>query len=274
MDKIEVEFSCKILQRMSFSKTGHDSVQHTEGVAVVVDTQNQRLVKEAELLIGRLGETEPKSRYTVYFGKEGVELRRSSHIHQKGFRVNFSTIDRRTGSGNLSKKQPIAKAMGEHKTIIDATAGFGKDAALLALIGYSVTAIERSPIISTMLRDGLFRAQQDDDLQRSLADKLELVESNSIETLKFIKTAEVVYIDPMFPQKKKKSALPPGHIQALHSIVGHENQRETKELFKAALVAAGERVVIKRPKHLQYISNNPIAIHEGKLVRYEVYQAD
>ncbi len=258
---------------MSFSETGQGSVQHAEGVAVVVETQDDRLVKEAQLLIGRLGETEPKSRYTVYFGDAGVELRKSSHAHQKGFRVDFSTIDRRVGSGNLSKKQPLAKAIGEYTTIIDATAGFGKDAALLALMGYSVVAIERSPILSTMLRDGLFRAQQDVGFQTALADRLELVESNSTNSFQLIRSVEVIYIDPMFPPKKKKSALPPGHIQALHSIVGYENEQETADLFDAALLAASERVVIKRPKHVPHMGSNPVAIHEGKLVRYEVYRA-
>ena len=85
----------------------------------------------------------------------GIELKTPEHIKHNGQRVDFSKIDRRVGAGNLSKKQPLPKAIGEHSTVIDATAGFGLDAARLAMMGYHVKAIEQSPIISAMLRDGL-----------------------------------------------------------------------------------------------------------------------
>ena len=257
---------------MSFSKIRQDSVQHPEVVEVVIETQDDRLVKEYAQLLQRVGEKNGESKYTIYFGARGVELRLSSLAQKRGILVDFSKIDRRTGAGNLSKKQPLPKAIGNHSYIIDATAGFGKDAMLLALMGYNVTAIEQSPIISVMLRDGLYRAQQNSELNNAIGGRLTLVESNSVQYFSNINNAEVIYIDPMFPPKKKKSALPPGRIQALQSIVGHETTTETAKIFEAALQTATQRVVIKRPIHSPTIKKNPIAIHEGKTIRYEVYR--
>lgn len=259
---------------MSFSETRQSSVQHQGGVAVVVDTQEKRLINESKRLSSLLGKPGQKPPYTLYFGSGGIELRVSTTLKHTGQRVDFSTIDRRVGSGNLSKKQPLPKAIGEHNTIVDATAGFGMDAVRLSLMGYHVVAIERSPIISAMLRDGLYRAQQDEQFSEAIGDRLTLVESDSEQYLTRLSDIQVVYIDPMFPPKKKKSALPPGRIQALQSIVGFEDPNQTTRLFEAAMETATRRVVVKRPTHAPQFSTKPIAVHAGKLVRYEVYRPE
>jgi 16S rRNA (guanine1516-N2)-methyltransferase len=46
-------------------------------------------------------------------------------------------------------------------TIIDATAGFGKDSLLLASLGCHITLLERSPLVAAMLADGWQRAAQE-----------------------------------------------------------------------------------------------------------------
>jgi 16S rRNA (guanine1516-N2)-methyltransferase len=243
------------------------------GVEVIVETQDARLLAESNRMLALFENSATNHEYILYFGDRGVELRHASQPTHGGRRVDFTKIDRRVGSGNLSKKQPLPKSIGEHKKVIDATAGFGIDAATLALMGYSVIAIEQSPIISTMIRDGLWRAEQDLGLQEALGGRLQIVEGNSIQNLQSYSDVDVVYLDPMFPPKRKKSALPPGHIQALQSIVGFDNPEDTEKLFDVALQTATERVVVKRPNHTSNMSNNPVVIHTGKLVRYEVYRA-
>jgi 16S rRNA (guanine1516-N2)-methyltransferase len=257
---------------MSFSISRHDSVPYPTGVLVIVETQEERLLQESVRLQDILRDVGDEPQYILYFGDRGIELKTPNHIRHNGQRVDFSTIDFRVGAGNLSKKQPLPKAIGDHRWVIDATAGFGMDAARLAMMGYSVTAIEQSPILSAMLRDGLWRANQDSVLADALGGRLSLVESNSVQYFECADQAEVIYIDPMFPPKRKKSALPPGHIQALQSLVGAEEQEQTKTLFDAALGAAKHRVVVKRPSHAPQLGDSPVASHGGKLVRYEVYK--
>ena len=258
---------------MTFSKTRRDSEPYPVGVEVIVETQDARLLEESSRLCTLFEESVINSEYLLYFGEDGIELRQTSQRGHKGQRVDFTNIDRRVGAGNLSRKQPLPKAIGEHKTVLDATAGFGTDAAMLALMGYHVIAVEQSPIISAMIRDGIWRAEQDVGLRDDLGGRLQFVEGNSLQTLPTIQNIEVVYIDPMFPPKRKKSALPPGHIQALQSIVGYDNPEDTMDLFNTALQTATERVVVKRPTHGPNMSSHPVAIHKGKLVRYEVYRA-
>lgn len=60
--------------------------------------------------------------------------------------------------------QDLPKAMGlragKTPTVIDATAGLGRDAFLLASLGADVTLIERSPKMHALLEDAMARATQ------------------------------------------------------------------------------------------------------------------
>ena len=199
-----------------------------------------------------------------------TELRRPNTKVGNGYFVDFSKVDRRRGAGNLSKKQPLPKSMGlTNQTVIDATAGFCGDAILLALMGFQVIAIERSPIVSILLRDGMRRAKEDIELWGAIGNNLHILEGDAKQLLQVHQDIDVIYIDPMFPKKKKKSPLPPGHIQLLSQITGDDLDADS--LFCAARNAHAKRVVVKRPNYAKQMGNNPVAIHKGKQVRYEVY---
>lgn len=258
---------------MSISHKEQDSVYHIPPVAVVVATEDVRLVQEAEQLIKKLGDPPADPELLIHFGPSGVDIRSANTKNKKGYWVDFATIDRRTGAGNLSRKQVFPKSIGPSSTtVIDATAGFGADAAMLALIGYTVIAIERSPILSVLLRDGLSRAKKNKELRTALDGRLVLIEGNSLVSLQTTPRVDVVYLDPMFPPKRKKSALPQGSIQTLQSIVGYDPPDKTNTLFEQAMQTATKRVVVKRPNYAPFFSDNPVAVHKGKLVRYEVYK--
>ena len=214
----------------------------------------------------------PKNGLVLSFLDSHTELRRSGAKIGNGYFVDFSKVDRRQGAGNLSKKQPLPKAIGStNHTIIDATAGFCGDAILLALMGFEVIAIERSPIVSILLRDGMRRAKEDVELVDAIGNNLQIVEGDAKQLLQTTKKVDVVYVDPMFPEKKKKSPLPPGRIQILSQIVGSDSDADI--LFHEARKTNAKRVVVKRPNHAPPIGEDPVAVHKGKQVRYEVYGA-
>src|SRR5690606_10328681 len=60
--------------------------------------------------------------------------------------------------------QMISRAVGLRNkpflTVVDVTAGLGKDAFILATLGCDVVMVERNPIMGALLRDGLTRAQE------------------------------------------------------------------------------------------------------------------
>ena len=80
--------------------------------------------------------------------------------------------------------QLIARAVGiksgYRPTVIDATAGLGRDAFVLACLGCQVTMLERSPVLGVMLKDGLMRAQQHADFAQI---QLQLVIGDAIDYL-------------------------------------------------------------------------------------------
>ncbi len=247
------------------------SVPHNVNVEVVLDSHEERLVVVAETIQRSLGEQSGAPTHRLYIGKTGIEI--TSIENNNSHKINFSAIDRRIGGGNLSRKQVFARAIGStDHGVVDATAGFGADAARLALMGYRVTAIEKVPIVAAMIQDALIRAKQDTQLSKAIGDRLQCIEADAARWLVENKGAGVVYLDPMFPPKRKKSALPPGHIQLLQSLVGDTSSDATEQLFNAALQSATHRVVVKRPNHAPQMGTRPVAVHEGKLVRYEVYR--
>lgn len=243
-------------------------------ITIDVQTNDETRLEEAEKMKS-LGFTEASSgdNLVLSFLDSHTELRRPNAKTGNGYQVNFSAIDRRLGAGNLSKKQPLPKSMGSsNHTVIDATAGFCGDAMLLALMGFRVTAIERSSIVSVLLRDGMRRAKEDTRLWCAIDCRLTIIEGDSVELLQGFSGADVVYMDPMFPHKKKTSPLPPGHMQLLSAIVGGDE--DAQGMFEAAGLLRPQRIVVKRPNHAPHMRENPVAVHKGKQVRYEVYAAN
>jgi 16S rRNA (guanine1516-N2)-methyltransferase len=202
---------------------------------------------------------------------EGVELRELSDRPGSGVRVDFRSIDLRTGTGNLSRRQPLARAVGRRNTtVLDATAGLGHDAALLALMGFEVTAVERSPVVAALLRDGAERALAEAQLGPALGNRLRVLAGDARAVLPTLsRTPEVVYIDPMFPPKRKRGALAKKSVRLLRDLVGDDP--DAGDLLEVAMQHAGNRVVVKRPAYADPIGGRP-AHHIGtKLVRYDVY---
>jgi len=186
-----------------------------------------------------------------------------------GMPLSFREIDRRTGTGNLSHKQPIGRAIGSRaETIIDATAGFGHDAALLACMGWQVTAVERDPFLAAMVQLSLTDAKGCEDLWDLIGFRMSVVCGDSKEYLQ-THTADVVYLDPMFAGRSKRSALPKKAAQVLQTLASPSDDAA----LLAAASHAANRVVVKRPSGSPPIDGgaDPDLCFGGRLIRYDVY---
>lgn len=155
------------------------------------------------------------------------------------------------------KGQPLVRAMGQlddknnpTPTVIDATAGMGGDSYVLASLGFQVRMIERSSVVSALLEDALERAFNgfetvDQEILQSIQN-LSVIHADSTQYLLTNKLdVDVIYMDPMYPEKKKKAAAKK-EMQALQQLVGPDTDSEN--LLAAALQTAKFRVVVKRPK--------------------------
>jgi 16S rRNA (guanine1516-N2)-methyltransferase len=172
-----------------------------------------------------------------------------------------------------ARAMPIVKAVGDARTVVDATAGFLGDAFLLAVAGYEVTAIERSALVSLLAKDGLERAERDPRLAELLGGRLKVVQADAREWLRAragtAEAPDAVVIDPMFPPKKKKSALPRKEMVALREAVGAD--LDAAELLAAARACARKRVVLKRGDDAPELARPDWSI-EGTTVRFDVWR--
>lgn len=168
---------------------------------------------------------------------------------------------------SASKKQPLGRAIGRRtRTVVDATAGWGEDARRLCAMGYGVTVVERSPVMAALLRNAAGRAA------RSLRAVVppEVVEGDAIVYLAENPGAwDCVYLDPMFPPKRRPSTLPRRPLRLLRELVGDDP--DTERLYDSAMCAAVKRVVVKRPDHGAPVFGSPSETVKGKLVCYDVY---
>lgn len=151
--------------------------------------------------------------------------------------------------------------------VIDATAGLGRDAALLAMAGARVTLVETEPVLHSLLADGLARAEA------SLASRMTLVFADSRSWLReHPGGADVVYLDPMFPERRKRAAVKKAQrwLQALAPVWSVQGETE---MLEAACAAARKRVVVKRPVKAPFLAGEkPHHQISGKTVRFDVYE--
>lgn len=153
-------------------------------------------------------------------------------------------------------------------TVVDATAGLGEDALLLAAAGFTVTMFERDSVIAALLRDALDRAADKPQL-KDIVERMTLVEGDSVSGLGALGfSPDVVFLDPMFPERTKSAAVKK-KFQLLHHL---ELPCEDEEgLLDAALAVQPRKVVIKRPAKGPWLAGvKPSHSLAGKAVRYDV----
>ena len=158
---------------------------------------------------------------------------------------------------------------GQSPKIIDATAGLGRDAFLLASLGSQVTLIERSDIIHELLAAGMEAARQAGGQYKDIIERMTLIHGDSIELLPRMH-ADVVLVDPMHPPRKK-SALVKAEMRAIRDIVGFD--KDQRILVETALAMTAKRVVLKWPAQAAPLAGLRPASHQiiGKSIRYDVF---
>lgn len=169
------------------------------------------------------------------------------------------------------KNGALAQALGRKtKTVVDATTGWGQDSLHIFRMGYQLRCIERSPIMVELLSDGFTRLSEVDWVRNLNIQVPQLISGNAIEKLASLKEKpECVYIDPMFPPKRKKSALPKKSMTILRDLLGDDDDRD--KLFSMAFQIATRKVVVKSPDYAEPIAGKPSESFSGKLLRYDVY---
>lgn len=171
------------------------------------------------------------------------------------------------------QKQLLAKAIGcknyKKTSILDLTAGLGKDGFIFAQLGLTTTLVERSPIISALLQDGLNRAL---NFKKFSTNNIQLIHTEAKTYLNQMDTKnlpDIIYLDPMYPSSKK-SALVKKEMRFLRQIVGDDN--DAQELLPLALKYARNRVIVKRARLAPFLSKlKPQHSIFGSKMRFDIY---
>lgn len=173
--------------------------------------------------------------------------------------------------GGRGQALPKAVGMKKGKTpnIVDATAGLGRDAFLLASLGANVTLIERSVHIHSLLEAAMDKAHSNSKEIAQIIARMTLLHGDAIELLPAL-CPEVILVDPMHPARNN-SALVKQELRQIRDIVGSDE--DAPELMRVALGCARNRVVLKWPQRALPIKNIPSPSHQivGKTTRYDVF---
>ena len=208
---------------------------------------------------------------------ERLELRERGVKNSKPIYVDFLAPNLnyriKHGGGN---KQLLAKAIGIKggikPTVLDATAGLGVDAFVLASLGCEVVMLERSPIIGALLQDGLDRFKKNSQYKNIKLDLHVLQAHDYLDKIFHakIKKPDIIYLDPMYPERKKR-ALGKKSMRILHELVGKDE--DAAEVLTLALQCAKKRVVVKRPSYAENLGllKPDLVFSLGKSCRYDVY---
>lgn len=220
--------------------------------------------------------------YFLRFESGGLTLHRNHGASGATLRADFydDTLQRRSAD-NL-RQQNLCKAVGlkakRSLSVLDAMAGLGKDAWLLASAGARVDMLERNPVVFALLRDACERELRYANARelRSGAGREAPIARMQWRLDEFPACADtlpefdVVYLDPMFPPTQKQ-AKAKKDMQLLQELLP-AGDSDDEAILAAARRLARNRVVVKRAKLSPYLAGQqPDTQFKGSSNRYDVY---
>lgn len=201
--------------------------------------------------------------------------------------VDFSDpamLYRRKGGQNELLGRAVGVKAHRQPQVFDATAGLGRDAFVLADLGCTVTLSERSPVLAWLLESAVSAALISQHQQvREAATRMRVTQGDSCEimmadaephgsakrdTASDSVHPQVIYLDPMFPEKKSAAAKKDlALLQRLHADIDDTGE----QLLSWALAQPVSRIVVKRPVKAPFLGQvKPSHSIAGKAVRFDV----
>lgn len=231
-------------------------------VSLSVGYEDNALIAQAEALATQLNlplDNQAFPRLSVTPDKLVLLLKGCAPLYAD---FNSLALSRRREGGRALGLIRACKPVAGMK-LLDATAGWGRDAALLAGFGAEVQMLERQSVMQALLTNALARIS-DHKL------KLSLIATDAtlyLQQLSPENYPDVIYIDPMHPARQK-SALVKKDMQVLQQLIGADEDAEA--LLRAAIRCARLRVVVKWPQRLPPLMPTNHSI-QGKTVRFDVF---
>ena len=175
---------------------------------------------------------------------------------------------RRKGGHNEMLGRAVGLKADRKPLIWDATGGLGRDAFVLADLGCEVTLCERVPVLAWLLDQAVQAAAVSGvDQVRAAAARMSVLAADS-KTLR-APAGTVIYLDPMFPERKKTAAVKKEAAMLQHLA---DQTDDSESLWQWAWDQPVERIVVKRPLHAPILGHiRPAHTLKGKSVRFDVF---
>lgn len=180
--------------------------------------------------------------------------------------LDFSQRSVRHRLESARREDPLPRAVGlargKAPIVLDATGGLCRDAAVLAHLGCSVTAIERVPALAFLAARAAERARLRGGLVVHCADAM-----TYLDRLPDAQRPEVVCVDPMFEEPGKAQVKL--EMQLCRLLCTGSN--DAIELLQLARRVAQQRVVVKRHGRAAPLLEDVSFAVAGERVRFDVY---
>ena len=175
---------------------------------------------------------------------------------------------RRKGGHNEMLGRAVGLKADRKPLIWDATGGLGRDAFVLADLGCEVTLCERVPVLAWLLDQAVRAAAVSGvDQVRAAAARMSVLAGDS-KTLR-APAGTVIYLDPMFPERKKAAAVKKEAAMLQHLA---DQTDDSESLWQWAWDQPVERIVVKRPLRAPILGHiRPAHTLKGKSVRFDVF---
>ncbi len=231
---------------------------------VVQPMQNQAIIRATEIAerldLPLVTQVDAGQQFVLEVSVERLAIRDCRQVRTLPVQIVCSNIRRPSRGRDL-----LARAIGrKNKTVIDATAGFGRDAFHLASLNRRVTGIERSPVLAELLIAAL-----NQPVAKALRKCIRFICADSRVAIGQLPRPDVIYLDPMFPQKIIKSTIARKEATLLRGLVGDDSDAD--ELWGLACIRARQRVVVKRSRYAPALGRIPDLTVSGRAVRYDIY---
>lgn len=255
--------SVAIVQKEAVPSSAELGLQALLDCAVLGPEQYQHAVPPADFLLQWQGQGASEA---LYLYSTAVDA-------PGGLSVDFTApaLQKRTRDG--LRAQGLGKAVGlKNKplpTVLDATAGLGNDAYLLARAGCEVRLLERSAVVYSLLADAIERARHDGDDIAAASSRMHLSHADFLDLPLDKGSFDVVYLDPMFPADRKSAKSGKGMF-LLQELLGYDCDEEA--LLGKAKEVARKRIVVKRGKLSPQLAGvRPDISFRGSSSRFDVY---
>ena len=228
------------------------------------DLHNQELSDFLDKILDNYYDKVITENLSINFNKDRIELINASYKEAVSISIDFldEAINNKIKSRLSGKKDVFSKLFPiKNSTLLDCTAGYGRDSYVLRSMGFNITMIENSPVMSLLLNDALKKLK---------LSNFKMYHGNSYDYLNHSeKYYDYIYIDFMF-DKLKKNSLSSKNDETLKLISFQENNKNN--LIRLAIKKANSRVVVKEPKYSLSNILKPEYTIKTKLLNFNIYK--